>query len=99
MVNSEYRPIELGDRFVFSEENVGPGSTASFGCIQVGCIGVGSENHDAGAKDDAIVWICGYIIKNLVNGSDSVFSCTGLLGANGAESCKQFVVDGAGKKL
>ncbi len=54
-----------------------------------------AENHVAGVICGAIVWVRGQAVKELVHGSNDGFSCCGLLGAQGAEGGKEFVVDSA----
>jgi hypothetical protein len=58
-------------------------------------IGVSAENHVAGAICDAILWVCGQVVEELVHGNIGGFSGCGLLGAQGAEGGKEFVVDSA----
>jgi hypothetical protein len=54
-----------------------------------------AENHVAGAICGAVVWDRGQVVKELVHGNISGFSGCGLLGAQGAEGGKEFVVNSA----
>jgi hypothetical protein len=54
---------------------------------------VSAENHVAGMICGAIVWVHG--VKELVHDNIGGFSGCGLLGAQGAEGGKEFVVDSA----
>jgi hypothetical protein len=58
-------------------------------------IGVSAENHVAGAIYGAVVWVRGQVVKELVHGNIGGFSGCGLLGAQGAEGGKEFVVNSA----
>ncbi len=40
-----------------------------------------------------VVWVCGQVVEDLVHGNINGFSVCGLLGAQGAEGGKEFVVD------
>ena len=70
---------------VFREEYVSSHAAASF---------TGS-NHLTGSIDNAIVWIGGYIVKELVDGERGGFSGGGLFGADGVYSNQELVVDSA----
>ena len=52
-----------------------------------------AENHVADAICGAVVWVRGQVVKELVHGNIGGFSGCGLLGAQGAEGGKEFVVD------
>jgi hypothetical protein len=54
-----------------------------------------TEIHVAGAICGAIVWVRGQVVKELVHGNIGSFRGCGLLGAQGAEADKEFVVDSA----
>ncbi len=82
----------LGEGVVFGDKDVGTGST---GFIVKTGIGVSTENHVAGAICGAVVWVRGHVVKELVHGNIGGFSGCGLLGAQGAEGGKEFVVDSA----
>ncbi len=56
-------------------------------------VGVSAENHVTGAICGAIVWVRGQVVKELVHGNIGGFSGCGLLGAQGAEGGKKFVVN------
>ncbi len=56
-------------------------------------IGVSAENHFAGVICGAIVWVRGQVVEELVHGNISGFSGCDLLGAQGAEGGKEFVVN------
>ncbi len=56
-------------------------------------IGVSAENHVAGAICGAVVRVRGQVVKKLVRGNIGCFSGCGLLGTQGAEGGKEFVVD------
>ncbi len=58
-------------------------------------VGVSAENHVAGAICDAVVWVHGQVVEELVHGNIGGFSSCGLLGAQGAEGGKEFVVNSA----
>ena len=71
---------------------MGACSAASFAFIEVGGIRVSCQDHAAGSIGDAIIWIRGAVIKQMVDSSVSGFSGCGLLGANFAEGMEEFVV-------
>ncbi len=52
-----------------------------------------AENHVAGAICGAIVRVRGHVVKKLVHGNIGGFSGCGLLGTQGAEGGKEFVVN------
>jgi hypothetical protein len=54
-----------------------------------------AENHVAGTICCAIVWVRGQVVKELVHGNIGGFSGCDLLGAQGAEGGKEFVVGSA----
>ncbi len=56
-------------------------------------IGVSAENHVASAICGAIVGVRGQVVERLVHGNIGGFSGCGLLGDQGAEGGKEFVVD------
>ncbi len=56
-------------------------------------VGVSTENHVAGAICGAIVRVHGQVVEKLVHGNIGGFSSCGLLGTEGAEGGKEFVVD------
>ncbi len=58
-------------------------------------VGLSTENHVAGAICGAIVWARGQVVEGLVHGNIGGFSGCGLLGAQGVEGGKEFVVDSA----
>jgi hypothetical protein len=58
-------------------------------------VGASAENHVAGAIYGAVVWVRGQVVEKLVHGNIGGFSGCGLLGAQGAESGKEFVVNSA----
>lgn len=51
------------------------------------------EDHVAGPVGDAIIRVCCNIIEQLHDRLFGLLSCLGLLGADGAEGHKKFVVD------
>ena len=59
-------------------------------------ISVSRKDHGAGAIGDAIARVCGHIVQELVDSLGCVLGGSGLLGANGAEGGKKFVVNSAG---
>ncbi len=85
--------IVSGERVILGHEDVSAGAAAAFGFIVEASIGVGAEYHVSAAICSAIVRVGGEVIKKLVDGFGSGFSGSGLLGAQGAESGKKFVVD------
>ncbi len=58
-------------------------------------VGVSAENHVAGEICGAVVRVRGQVVKKLVHGNIGGFSGCGLLGTQGAEGGKKFVVDSA----
>ncbi len=59
-------------------------------------VGVSAENHVAGVICGAIVWVhCKVVNKELVHGNIGGFSCSGLLGAQGAKGGNELVVNRA----
>jgi hypothetical protein len=54
-----------------------------------------AENHVASMICGAVVWVHGQVVEELVHGNIGGFSGCGLLGAQGAEGGKKFVVDSA----
>jgi hypothetical protein len=56
-------------------------------------IGVSAENHVTGTIYGAIVRVHCQVVKKLVHGNIGSFSGSGLLGTQGAEGGKEFVVD------
>jgi hypothetical protein len=56
-------------------------------------VGVSAENHVAGRICGAVIWVRGQVLEELVHGNIGGFSGCGLLGAQGAEGGKEFVVD------
>ena len=53
------------------------------------------KDHVACTEGDAIVWLRGKIVEELVDSTSGGLGGHGLLGANGTESDKKFVVDRA----
>ncbi len=82
-----------GERVVLGHEDVSAGAAAAFGFVVEASIGVGAEYHVPAAICGAIVRVGGEVIKKLADGFGSGFSGSGLLGTQGAESGKKFVVD------
>ncbi len=85
----------LGKPVVFGDEDVGTGSTAALLFVVKAGIGVSTENCVTGVICGAIVWVRGHVVEGLVHGNIGGFSGCGLLGAQGAEGGKEFVVDSA----
>ncbi len=56
-------------------------------------VGVSAENHVADAICGTVVWVRGQVDEELVHGNIGGFSGCGLLGAQGAEGGKEFVVN------
>ncbi len=56
-------------------------------------VSVSAENHVASTICGAIVGVHGQVVKKLVHGNIGGFSGCGLLGTQGAEGGKEFVVD------
>ncbi len=54
-----------------------------------------TKNHVAGAICGAVIWVRGQVVEELVHGNIGGFSGCGLLGTQGAEGGKEFVVDSA----
>ncbi len=76
----------LGEGVVFGDEDVCT-------CSTVAGFGVSAENHVASAICGAIIGVRGQVIKKLVYGKIGGFSGCGLLGTQGAEGGKEFVVE------
>ena len=85
--------IVSGERVILGHEDVRAGAAAAFGFVVEANIGVGAEYHVTAAICGAIVREGGEVIKKLADGFGSGFSGSGLLGAQGAESGKKFVVN------
>ncbi len=85
--------IVSGERVLLGHDDVSAGAAAAFGFIVEARIGVGAEYHVTAAICGAIVRIGGKVIKKLADGFGSGFSGSGLLGTQGVESGKKFVVD------
>jgi hypothetical protein len=85
--------IVSGERVILGHEDVSAGAAGAFGFIMETSIGVGAEYHVTTVICGAIVRVGGEVIKKLADGFGSGFSGSGLLGAQGAESGKKFVVD------
>ncbi len=81
-----------GERVILGHEDVSVGMAVAFGFIVKASIGMGAEYHVTATICDTIVRVGGEVIKKLVDGFGSGFSGSGLLGAQGAESGKKFVV-------
>ncbi len=82
-----------GERVILGHKDVSASAAVAFGFIVEASIDVGAEYHVAAAICGAMVRVGGKVIKKLVDGFGSGFSGSGLLGAQGAESGKKFVVD------
>ena len=82
-----------GERVILGHEDVSAGAAAAFGFVVESSIGVDAEYHVTAAICGAIVRVGGEVIKKLADGFGSGFSGSGLLGTQGAESGKKFVVD------
>jgi hypothetical protein len=54
---------------------------------------VSAENHVAGTICGAVLWVHCQVVKELVHGNIGGFSGCSLLGAQGAEGGKEFVVN------
>ncbi len=52
-----------------------------------------AENHVASMICGAVIGVGGQVVKKLVHGNVDGFSGFGLCGTQGAEGCKEFVVD------
>ena len=70
-------------------------AAASFADIKVGSVGVSGSNHLAGSIDDAVVRVCGNVVKELVDGLRGGFSGGGLFGADGVDGNQELVINGA----
>jgi hypothetical protein len=62
------------------------------GFIEKTSIGVSAQDHVASSIDDAVVWVGSNIVQEVVDRLLSSNSGFGLLGRNGTESHKEFVV-------
>ncbi len=85
--------IVSGERVILGHEDVSASVAAAFGFIVETSIGVGVMYHVTAGICGAIVRVGGEVIKKLADGFGSGFSGSGLLGAQGAESGKKFVVN------
>ncbi len=82
-----------GERVILRHEDASTSAVAAFGFIVEASNCVGAEYHVTAVICCAIVRVGGEVIKKLVDSFGSGFSGNGLLGAQGAESGKKFVVD------
>ena len=76
---------------ILREEDVGASRVVATSLVEVSGIGVACKDHIACTVGDEVFWVCGNIVKELV---DSVISGLGgrrLLGDNGSESDKNFI--------
>ena len=64
---------------------MGPCSAAPLADIEVGHVRVGCKDNGAGSVEDVIVWICGTVIKEMVDSVIGSFSSCSLLCANFTE--------------
>jgi hypothetical protein len=58
-------------------------------------VDVSAENHVAGVTCGAIIRVCGQVVKKVIHGNIGGFNSCGLLGTQGAEGGKEFVVNSA----
>ena len=65
----------------------------SFADIEVAGIGVSCEDRAAGLVDDSIVWVCGDIDEQLVDGGGSGLGGGVLMGFNCTEGYEDLVID------
>ncbi len=56
-------------------------------------VGVSAENHVASAICDVVVGVCGQVVKKFVHGNIGGFSGCSLLGTQGTEGGKEYVVN------
>ena len=80
-------------RFILKEEDVSASMAADTSIVEVSGIGVFCKDHVTRTVGDAIVWVCGNIVEELVDSVSGGLSGRSLLGANDAESNEKFVVD------
>ena len=74
---------------------MGTSAAAPLGLVEVPGIGVDGKQHAAGAVCDAVVGVGGDVVQELVDGGASGLGGGSLLGADGAEGDKEFVVNSA----
>ena len=67
------------------EEDVGSGTAAATSLVELAGIGVACKDHICCTVGDAVVWLCGNIVEELVDSVSGDLSGHGLLGANGSE--------------
>ena len=67
-------------------------SAMSFADVKVGGISIGGSNHVAGLIDNAIVWVGGDIIEELVNSQRCSFSGGCLFDDNRADDNQDLVI-------
>ncbi len=82
-----------GERVILGHEDVSTSAAEAFGFIVEASIGVDVEYHVTATICGTIVRVGGEVVKKLVDGFGRGFGGSGLLGAQGAESGKKFVVD------
>ena len=61
--------------------------------VEVAVIGVAYKDHIARTVGDAVVWVCGNILDELVDSVSGGLGGRGLLGANGADTNKKFIAN------
>ena len=77
--NGENRSIVVGDGDVFRQHDMSTCLTPSFSDFDICCIGVGGQNHVAGAEGYAISRICSYTFQELGDGVVGFFDGRGIL--------------------
>ena len=87
-------PLKAGVEVVLGKGGVGTSEAAPLGLIKVPDIGIGEEQHAAGTVCDVVVGVGSDVVQELVDDNASGLSDRNLLGANGAEGDKEFVVGG-----
>ena len=60
--------IESRDIVVFQEEDVCAYAAAVFGLVEICSVRMPTEHHVSGAIGDAVFWLCGDVVKHLVDG-------------------------------
>ena len=78
----EYGPIETRGWFIFLKHDVGERTAVATSNIEAGSVGVVCQDHAACTVHDAIVVICGYLVKELVDVREGGFGRSCLMGAD-----------------
>ena len=61
--NGENGAVKAWHGIIFGDKYMHTSAAAGARLIEVSCIGVAGNNHGASAVGDAVVWVCGNIVK------------------------------------